>query len=71
MLIPVIVCPTFYRDKTDLLKGKLKGCNIFIGDDFSPRIGKIRRELSPHLKKAKSEGKRATMLFDHLLIDGR
>ena len=31
----------------------------------------IRRKLSPHLKKARGDGKRVAMVYDHLLIDGK
>ena len=70
---PVIARCTFFRDKEKMLKAKnkLKGSNVFLGEDFSLRVRDIRKKLSPHLKKAKSEGKRATMIHDHLLIEGK
>ncbi|XP_076457488.1 uncharacterized protein LOC143291467 [Babylonia areolata] len=63
---------TFYKDKETILKAKrkLKGSDVFIGEDYSFRVREIRKKLSPHLKKAKSEGKRATMVYDHLIIEG-
>jgi hypothetical protein len=60
---PVIARCTFYKQKMDLLKAKRKL--------FSLRVRDIRRKLTPHLKKARSDGKRAAMVFDHLLIDGK
>jgi len=70
---PIIARCTFYKDRVTILKakGKLKGTNIFIGEDFSSRVREIRKKLTPHLKAAKSAGKVATMIFDHLLIDGK
>ncbi|XP_070205220.1 GRIP and coiled-coil domain-containing protein 2-like [Littorina saxatilis] len=70
---PVIARCTFYQDKVKMLraKRKLQGSQIFIGEDFSMRVRDIRRKLLPHLKLARSEGKRATMVFDHLLIEGK
>lgn len=70
---PVVARCTFYKDKDKILKAKrkLQGSHVFIGEDFSQRIREIRKKLSPHLKTAKSEGKRATMIFDHLLINGK
>jgi homoaconitase/3-isopropylmalate dehydratase large subunit len=70
---PVIACCTFYKDKEKILKAKrkLKGTQLFIGEDFSYRVRDIRRKLSSHLKIARSEGKRAIMVFDHLLVDGK
>eukprot|EP00745_Piridium_sociabile_P003051 TRINITY_DN11851_c0_g1_i1.p1 TRINITY_DN11851_c0_g1~~TRINITY_DN11851_c0_g1_i1.p1 ORF type:complete len:329 (+),score=56.83 TRINITY_DN11851_c0_g1_i1:188-1174(+) len=69
---PVIARCTFFKDKELILKAKrkLKGSRIFIGEDFSRRVRDIRKKLNPFLKKARSESKRATMIFDHLLIDG-
>eukprot|EP00745_Piridium_sociabile_P026260 TRINITY_DN4177_c0_g1_i1.p1 TRINITY_DN4177_c0_g1~~TRINITY_DN4177_c0_g1_i1.p1 ORF type:complete len:346 (+),score=74.51 TRINITY_DN4177_c0_g1_i1:173-1210(+) len=69
---PVIGCCTSFRDKLLVMKakGKLRGSDVFIGEDFSLRVREIRRRLIPHLKKAKSDNKRATMVYDHLIIDG-
>ena len=49
-------------------KWKLKGSSVFIGDDFSAKVREVRRKLLPHLRAAKDQKKRATMVFDHLLI---
>ena len=56
------------RSLKDLDAGK----NIFIGEDFSKRVRDTRRKLIPFLKEAKKDkNKRATMVFDHLVIDGK
>ena len=70
---PVIACCHSYRDKLMLLKckGKLRGTPVFIGEDFSDRVREVRRKLTPHLKSARGDGRRAIMVFDHLLIDGK
>nr|KAG5712003.1 hypothetical protein BaRGS_026444 [Batillaria attramentaria] len=52
-------------------KKKLQGSKLSVGEDFSPRVRSIRKALSPFLKEAKQSQKRAVMVFDHLLIDGR
>ena len=52
-------------------KNKLQGSDIFIGEDFSSRVCDIRRKLVPHLKKARNEGKGVTMVFDHIIIEGK
>ena len=52
----------------------MKGSNIFIGEDFSLRVTsvrEIRKKLTPHLKTARNQGRRATMVYDLLLIAGR
>ena len=70
---PIVARCTFYKDKEEIMraKGKLKGSKIFLGDDFSKRVRDVRKRLAPHLKNAKSQGKKATMVFDHLLVDGK
>ena len=70
---PIVARCTFYKDKVSILKAKkkLKGSTVFIGEDFSRRVREVRKKLSPHLKTAKTQGKRATMVFDHLLIEGK
>ena len=70
---PVVAQCCFYKHKEKILKQrrKLKGSNIFIAEDFSQRVREIRKALTPHLQTARSHGKRATMIYDHLLIDGK
>ena len=63
----------FYKHKEKILKErrKLKRSNIFIAEDFSQRVREIRKALTPHLKAARNHGKRATMIYYNLLIDGK
>ena len=63
----------FFKDKVKILKAKRKlQCNsIFIGEDFCARVRDIRRKLTPHLKAKRNEGCRVSMVFDHLLVDGK
>ncbi|XP_070193891.1 uncharacterized protein [Littorina saxatilis] len=70
---PVIARCCFYKDKELILKAKrkLKGSDIFIGEDFSQRVRDIRKKLTPHLKAAQKDGKKATMIYDHLVINGK
>ena len=70
---PVIARCTFFKDKVKILKAKrkLRGSDVFIGEDFSSGVRDLRRKLVPHLKKARSENKKATMVFDHLIIEGQ
>jgi len=70
---PIIARCTFFKDKLRLLKSKvkLKGTDVFIGEDYSFRVRDVRRKLAPHLKKAREDGKRASMFFDYLLVDGK
>ena len=70
---PVIARCAFSKDKVKILKVKLKlqGSNIFIGEDFCARVRDIRRKLTPHLKAKRNKGCRVSMVFDHLLVDGK
>ena len=70
---PVIARCVMYKHKVKILKNKrkLQGTSVFIGEDFTRRVRDIRKRLAPHLKHAKQAGKKATMTFDHLLIDGK
>ena len=69
----VVARCSFYKHKELIMKerSKLKGSSIFIAKDFSPRVREIRKALTPHLKTARNQGKRETMIYDHLLIDGK
>nr|KAG5696829.1 hypothetical protein BaRGS_030953 [Batillaria attramentaria] len=70
---PIIAHFAFSKDRERVMraKQKLKGSNIFIGEDFSKRVREVRKKLSPFLKKVRDEGKRCKMVFDHLIIDGK
>lgn len=70
---PVIARCVFYKQKLAILKAKrkLQGSNIFVAENFSNRVRDVRRRLTPHLKKARNESKKVTMVFDHLVIDGK
>ena len=70
---PVIARCTFFKDKVKILKakGKLRGSQVFIGEDFSLRVRDLRRKPTPHLKKARAENKKATMVYDHLVVEGK
>ena len=68
---PIIAKCTFYKEKVSILKatGKLKGSNYFVGEDFPQSVRDIRRKLNIHFKKAREEGKKVFMVYDHLNIN--
>ena len=72
---PVIARCSFFKQKVAILKAKAKLQNqnsgVSIAEDFTQRVREVRKKLIPHLKKAKEEGKRATLVYDHLLIESR
>lgn len=69
---PLIARCTFYKDKVRILKAKnkLKGTNIFVTEDFPVSVREIRKKLNKIAKAKREEGKKVTMVYDHLLMDG-
>ena len=74
---PIVARFTSFKDKERVLREKRKlresenGKSVFVGEDFSKGVREIRRKLVPFLKKAKSEKKKASMVFDHLIVEGK
>ena len=71
---PIIARLTHFKDKETILKSrsKLKGTSIFINEDFTLKVRKIRKKLSlfvKQLRKLKNPPK-VNMVFDHIFIDG-
>ncbi|KAK7095597.1 hypothetical protein V1264_004987 [Littorina saxatilis] len=69
---PLIARCVFYKDKVKVLKAKrkLKGSNIFIGEDFSKTVRDIRKNLTQFMKEKRNGGHKVSVVFDHLIIDG-
>ncbi|GFS11073.1 SH3 domain protein [Elysia marginata] len=69
---PIIVKFLDFNDKENILRahGHLKKTNIFINEDYTARVRQTRKKLSPFLTKYRSEGKRANLVYDHLIVDG-
>jgi outer membrane murein-binding lipoprotein Lpp len=70
---PVIAKCTFYKDKIKLMraKQKLKGSDIFIGEDFSRGVRDTRKKLSRFAKEMKERGEAVKMVYDHLVVNGK
>lgn len=70
---PVIAKCTFYKHKVSILKhkNKLKGSNIFVGEDYSQSVRDTRKKLTDVMKTLKGEGKNVKLVFDHLYVDGK
>ena len=70
---PIIVRFSNYKERQSILKnrGKLRGSDVYINEDFTSRVREIRGKLSPFLKKMREEGKRVNMIYDHLVVDGQ
>ena len=69
---PLIAKFSAFKDKEyiRLQARNLSGTNYGLAEDFPQEVIEIRKELIPHLKDAKKEGKRATLKYDELVIDG-
>ena len=70
---PMIARFSFYKERQQVLKEsrKFKGSSVHVQEDFSPRVREIRRKLAPRVARYRDEGKRATLVFDHIIVDGR
>ena len=71
---PVIAKLTRYKDKENVLRvwrKKDPKPDIRIAEDFTKRIRTIRTKLVPHMLKAREAGKRASLRYDKLVIDGK
>lgn len=72
---PIIACFSSFKDKERILAGRRQlreqRSEVYVSEDFSPRVREKRRSLQPFLKQAKEEGKRAFLRFDMLVIDGK
>ncbi|XP_070550225.1 uncharacterized protein [Ptychodera flava] len=69
----VIVNFLSYQVRSSILqKGRtmLRDSTFKVKEDFSPAIRATRRKLAPYMRKALDDGKRATLIYDTLLIDG-
>ena len=69
---PVIARCTYYKDKIKILKEKhkLKGTDIFIGEDFSRGVREKRKKLSAIMKMKKDAGENVKLVHDHLVVEG-
>ena len=52
-------------------KNKLRGSDVYVGEDYTRKVREVRKKLMPTLKKAREENKQAKLVFDHLIVDGR
>ena len=72
---PIIVAFSKAKDRELVLAGRRKlrekKSGIFVNEDFTTRVREVRRKLLPFLKEAKDAGKRASLRFDSLHIDGK
>ena len=70
---PIIARCVFFKDKQTILsnKSKLNDTDFAIKEDFSDTVRGIRKALYPHMKRAIDMGKKAAIIYDHLLIDGK
>ena len=59
------------RDEVMKRTNKLKGCGIFINEDYSETTARIRRELQPQMRAARDSGKLAYLKGRQLIIRDR
>ena len=70
---PIIARCVYFKDKQMImkLKSKLKDTHFAVKEDFSDNVREIRKALYPFLKHAIDSGKRASIVYDHLLVEGK
>lgn len=70
---PIIARCTYFKDKVTVMKNKskLQGSEVFIGEDFSRGVRQKRKLLSPFLKAMREGNKKASLVHDHIVQDGR
>ena len=69
---PVIAKFASWRKRDEILtnRKRLADTDQYIKEDFSLMVRQKRKALAPLLKKARDEGKRVKMIYDHLIVDG-
>lgn len=67
---PINFTLTTYGKKIIILKNKkkLEQTNIYLKEDFSPKILEVRKSLHEQLQKERSEGKMAYLRYDKIVI---
>ena len=62
-----------FQDREDIWKrrGNLKGSKFFIKEDFPSVIDERRNKLYPILKAARQDGKKAHLVADKLILEGK
>lgn len=70
---PLIARFSFYKHKIAVLraKQKLKGTDIFVGEDFSEGVRETRKKLRKFVPALREAKQKVTMVFDHLVVDGK
>lgn len=68
---PVILKLLDFHDKNKILQNcsKLKGSSFAIGEDFSPRVREIRRNLWKAAKVKRATGDKVSLVYDKLKIN--
>lgn len=67
---PILVRMVAYRKKLELLRnrGYLKGKTVSIDEDYSPEVRQKRKALLPELKALRSQGMKAQIRQDRIVI---
>lgn len=71
---PIVVKFNFFQDKVKIKQAaqtELRDTDFRVSEQFPREIQERRRVLYPELKKALDAGKRATLSYDKLYVDGR
>ena len=69
---PIITKLSFFKDKLRLFKQakELKNSGVSISEDYVKSVREARSKMVPLMKLARDKGKRASLNYDKLIIDG-
>ena len=70
---PIIAKFSFFKEKEYIRSQakNLSGTNFGLAEDYPKEILQVRKELIPNLREAKEKGKKASIRFDKLIVDGK
>ncbi|GFS05248.1 endonuclease-reverse transcriptase [Elysia marginata] len=69
---PIIAKISDFKTKTAVVRERhrLKGTNLHITEDFTPRVREQRKTLNQCVAPLRADGYTANLVFDHLMVDG-
>lgn len=67
---PVFIALASFKKKMEILsnRSKLKGTDIFVNDDLTPKQREVRKNLQIHARRLREEGKRVSIRGDKVIV---
>ena len=69
---PILIKLLTWNKKMEILQQAktLKGTNIWIDQDYTKKVQNERKQLIPYMKQAREQGKKASLKYNKLIING-